>query len=207
MLNDGTSGLLAIKRCGGLAVVQDPGEATYPDMPRSALAHVEVDHVLSVAGIAALLPELTALPRPPPGETPEEIRIEVLIAAQELTVMPDQKPRLGTLSTFTCPDCHGAMSEIRENELVRFRCHTGHAYTLDALQVAQSEAWEKTLYEALRAQQEQEMLARRLAEEAAARGQAHWVKEFTRRAKDYEEGAEMIRLLLVRGNDVAVESS
>ena len=48
-LDDGTSGLDAIKRCGGLAVVQDPKDALYPDMPQSALDAVAVERSLWVA--------------------------------------------------------------------------------------------------------------------------------------------------------------
>jgi two-component system chemotaxis response regulator CheB len=195
MLNDGTSGLLAVRRCGGIAVVQDPADASYADMPRSAVRHVAVDHVIAAAEMAPLLARLAASPRPPPVEAPEKIRVETLIAAQELTVMPD-KGRLGSLSPLTCPECNGSMQELRDNGLIRYRCHTGHAFTLETLRMAQSEVWERTLYSAMRAQQEQAMLARRVAEEARARQEPVSAAEFERRAKDYEEGAEVIRQLL-----------
>jgi two-component system chemotaxis response regulator CheB len=55
MQNDGTAGLLAIKRCGGITMVQDPTEALYPDMPLSALAYVEVDYCLPVPKMGATL--------------------------------------------------------------------------------------------------------------------------------------------------------
>jgi two-component system chemotaxis response regulator CheB len=203
MLDDGSAGLLAVRRCGGLGVVQDLRDAAYPDMPRNALAHAGADHVLPLAGIAPLLARLAASPRPPPpAEVPEEIRIETLIAAQELTVTPDQHS-FGPLAPFACPECHGTLQEIREGGLVRFRCHTGHAFTLEALRLAQNEAWERTLYAAMRAQQEQAMLCRRLAEEARGRGQAGSAAEFDRRGLDYDEGAEVIRRLLARGGGSA----
>jgi two-component system chemotaxis response regulator CheB len=195
MLNDGTSGLRAIKRCGGLSVVQDPREAEYPDMPRSAIAHAEVDYKVGVAEMAPLLAALVETPRPPPVEIPDEIMLEALIAAEELTVLTDQH-KFGPIATLGCPECHGTMQEIREGELVRFRCHTGHAFTLETLRLAQSEAWERTLYAAMRAQQEQAMLARRMAEEAARAGHAATQREFELRTRDYEEGAETIRRLL-----------
>jgi two-component system chemotaxis response regulator CheB len=205
LLDDGTSGLLAIKRCGGLAVVQDPEDATFPDMPRHALAHVAVDHIVPLSQLAHLLSELAAAPRPAPLATaPEQIRIEALIAAQELTVMPDQH-RLGQLSPLACPDCHGSMVEIREGDHIRFRCHSGHAFTLETMRLAQSEAWERTLYAAMRAQQEQAMLARRLAAEAQASGRRRLSNDLERRARDYEEGAEMIRQLLAHSNGIAVQ--
>lgn len=195
MLDDGSSGLLAIKRCGGLAVVQDPADATYPEMPRSAVRHVAVDYVSTAAELGALLNSLARSRRPEPIEAPEKIRLEAMIAAQELAVMPDQK-KLGALSPMSCPDCSGVLQEMQDNGLVRYRCHTGHAFTLATLRTAQNDTWEKTLYAALRAQQEQAMLARRLAEKARAREEGRSADEFERRAFDYEEGAEVIRQLL-----------
>lgn len=47
-LGDGTTGLRAIKSRGGVALVQDPGETTFSGMPRSAIDHVNVDHVLAL---------------------------------------------------------------------------------------------------------------------------------------------------------------
>src|SRR4051795_8584407 len=55
MQNDGSSGLLAIKRCGGLAVVQDPKDARFGEMPASAIAHGAVDHVSRLAELPDLL--------------------------------------------------------------------------------------------------------------------------------------------------------
>ena len=59
-LDDGTVGLAAIRKQRGIAVVQDPEDALYPGMPRSALENVGGDHVLPVAGIGALLGRLAS---------------------------------------------------------------------------------------------------------------------------------------------------
>lgn len=195
MLDDGTAGLQAVKRCGGLAVVQDPRDAAYPDMPRSALAYAPVDHVRPAAGLADLLAELVATPRPSPVEAPENVRVEALIAAQELHTMPDQT-RFGPLSPLTCPDCNGGLVEIREGGLIRYRCHTGHAFTMEALWVSQGEIWERTLYGAMRAQHEQALLSRHIAAEQRQSGNTRSADEFEQRAWGYEEGAETIRQLL-----------
>lgn len=61
-LNDGTAGLLSIKRRGGLTVVQSLDSAVYQGMPRSALEHVEVDYVVPSAEMAGLLSELVRQP-------------------------------------------------------------------------------------------------------------------------------------------------
>ena len=66
--DDGTAGLGEIKRRGGLAVVQDPDDAAYPSMPENALERVDVDHVVDLEGMGALLTSLVSDPRDPdPG--------------------------------------------------------------------------------------------------------------------------------------------
>jgi two-component system, chemotaxis family, protein-glutamate methylesterase/glutaminase len=71
--NDGTSGLLAIKSCGGIAIVQDPTDALYPDMPLSALEHAKVDYCMPVLKMGALLYRLSQ-----PRQRPLSQRICVL---------------------------------------------------------------------------------------------------------------------------------
>lgn len=58
MLDDGSAGLGAIKKCGGITVVQDPKDATYPEMPQSALNNVEVDHCVPLSEMGGLLDKL-----------------------------------------------------------------------------------------------------------------------------------------------------
>jgi two-component system chemotaxis response regulator CheB len=57
-LNDGTAGLYEIRQHGGATMVQDPGEAEYPDMPASALRHVEVDYWLSLASMPRVISDV-----------------------------------------------------------------------------------------------------------------------------------------------------
>src|SRR5215211_1730254 len=84
-LDDGTSGLWAVKRLGGVAVVQDPEEAFMPSMPQSALDQVEVDYTLPLAGMAPLLSRLarTSVAEQGGYEVPEELDIEVKIAMED----------------------------------------------------------------------------------------------------------------------------
>jgi two-component system, chemotaxis family, protein-glutamate methylesterase/glutaminase len=91
------------------------------------------------------------------------------------------------------------MQEIVDGELVRYRCHTGHAFTLEALGALQADAWERALYNAYRAQQKRAMLVGRVADEARARGAATAAEQLQQRAQSYEEGADLLRDLLAHG--------
>jgi two-component system, chemotaxis family, protein-glutamate methylesterase/glutaminase len=112
LLNDGTAGLRAIKKCGGITVVQDPADAEFDPMPKSAIRHVEVDYVCPLEEIPVLMAELTAEARPPPVEVSENIRMEALIAAQEVPRMEEEWSASATISPITCPECHGTMQEM-----------------------------------------------------------------------------------------------
>jgi two-component system chemotaxis response regulator CheB len=107
-LSDGTAGLRTIRRHGGLAIVQEPGDALYEGMPRSALEYVGADLVGTADEIGSLLGELTAEPLPPSVE--REWADPALGA--EVSVMEGQ--RLGPAPTGTpcqwpCPDCGGVL--------------------------------------------------------------------------------------------------
>src|SRR5688572_22896345 len=87
-LDDGTSGMLAIRRCGGVCVVQDPSDAAYPDMPQSVLNQVDVDHVVPIAEMGGLLVKLLDRPTRRDKRVPEDIAIEAKIAERVLSDLP-----------------------------------------------------------------------------------------------------------------------
>jgi two-component system chemotaxis response regulator CheB len=198
-LNDGTAGLRAIKRCGGIAVIQDPNDATVPDMPESAQRHVDVDHAAEAAGMADLL---TRLASEPVGETPEipmDIRMEAAIAAQEPSSM-DSADELGSLSPFSCPECHGTLWEIADDRVLRYRCHAGHACTAEALHSAQAEEIEQMLWALLRSHSERAALASRMAERERKQNRNALAARLQERAREYETDAGLLRRLLHRRN-------
>lgn len=198
-LNDGTAGLRAIKRCGGVTIVQDPDEAPFPDMPASALLHVEIDHRCPVGKMAGLLARLTAEPAGETPDIPPEIKLETAIAAMELSGMKAED-QLGRPSTFTCPECHGTLWEIADGDLIRYRCHVGHAYTGEAMLEAQSDNIEDMLWDLLRTHRERAVLARRIAERELSNELSAQLNE---RARGYEEDAEIVeRLIQSRGKSV-----
>jgi two-component system, chemotaxis family, protein-glutamate methylesterase/glutaminase len=199
-LSDGTAGLQAIKDCGGVAVVQDPRDALVPDMPQSAIRNVDVDHVATLADLPDLLQKLTHESAGPTLEIPLHVRLEAAIAAQELSDMTIND-RLGKPSRFTCPECHGALWEIEDGGILRFRCHVGHAYTADTALVSQSEEIDRLLGTLLRSHQERAGLARRMSTHQRAQGHGGLADQLAHRADDYDAGVELMKSLLRHGDD------
>jgi two-component system chemotaxis response regulator CheB len=197
-LNDGTAGLLSIKQRGGMAVVQSLESALYQSMPRSAIDHVAVDHVLPPSEIPVFLSELALDPVEPLKVVPMSEELSVDQQADEFA-LADRHKHPGLPSTMTCPECHGTLWEVKDEDLVRFRCRVGHAYSDEALLVHQSEQLEAALWTALRALEEHAALARRMAARANSRGHSHSASAFTEQAMDAEHHASVIRPVLDRG--------
>lgn len=195
-LDDGTVGLQAIKQCGGHAVVQDPAEAVEPSMPRSALAWVGVDHCVPVAGIAPLLMELAAL-QPPAGAGPGDL-LRREQAMHEGRHAIEHLAAAGEPSPLTCPDCGGGLWELRDRQPLRYRCHTGHAFTVRALASAQADAVEQALWTGIRALDEREMLLRRMADIAEATGDAAQARVGREQADTVRSRIEQLRRLAAR---------
>lgn len=166
MMDDGTGGLHAIKSCGGTAVVQDPDGALEPEMPRSAIAHVAVDHVTPVEAVADLL---NSLARPldvlEPVQAPEWLRIEHALSLGRANM--HELATIAHPAALTCPDCGGALFEYNEHQPLRFICHTGHGFSLSSLIAAQTALTDEAMWTMLRALQEKEALLRRVADSGA----------------------------------------
>jgi len=194
-LNDGSAGLLSIKQQGGMAVVQSLETALYQGMPRSAMSHVPVDHVLSPSEIARLLAQLSKEPAQVVEVTPMSEDSHAERQADQFA-LADRHQQAGMPPTMTCPECHGTLWETKDNELVRFRCRVGHAYSDETLLVHQSEQLEAALWTAFRALEEHSALNRRLAARANSRGHTHSASTFTEQAMDAEHHASVIRTVL-----------
>src|SRR5262245_35696605 len=192
-LDDGTAGLLAIKKSGGTTVVQDPLDAAAPSMPRSAARHVQIDHKVSLSKLAPLLVRLSKdRPRAERSIMPDRLRIEAEIAAGHKTTI-DDIATIGDPSLFTCPDCHGTLLKVRDEHLLCFRCHTGHAFTAQSLLAALNETTEDTIWSAIRALQESAMLLQHLAQHARDAGQDKEATNLDREAGQKLEKAKLVR--------------
>jgi two-component system chemotaxis response regulator CheB len=202
MLDDGTNGLAAIKARHGIAVVQDPADALYGGMSRSALESVEVDHVVPLLELAPLLARLARLSSAAVATLPAyELAIETQAAALEDESM-GTADRPGTPSGFTCPECHGALWQLEEGNLVRFRCRVGHAYSGASLMAAEANALEAALWTALRTLEETSALHRQLAGRLERRGRHTAAERLQREAREAQQRALLVRQILRKGSDV-----
>ena len=198
MLDDGTAGLLAIKRCGGLAVVQEPDEALYPSMPQSALKHVSVDYCLPVDEIGPILVSLVHKP----GEKvlapvdSQALETEVHMAEVE-TNASDEQEVAGTPSVFSCPECGGVLWELKDGDFLRFRCRIGHALSAEGVLAEQTEVVDKALWTALKTVEEKASLSSRMASLAQERGNEQLRRRLLEQHMEAEESARHLRSLLL----------
>ena len=195
-LDDGTAGLWTIKLRGGTAIVQDPEEALIPSMPLSALKAVNVDYRARIPKIADLLARLTREEAPSapslPMDEKRKLESEIRIAEEDTAL---EKWRLATddLSPFTCPECHGVLARIREGRVVRFRCHTGHAFSADSLLASVTESIESMLWGALRASDEAVMLLNHVGQHCEDAGELEMAAEYRRKADEALQRGQLVR--------------
>ena len=173
MRDDGTAGMLAIKRCGGTCIVQDPNEAEHPDMPLSVLNTIEVHHCGPLAEMGAILEELTHTV-PVPAAVPADVTIESEIS-ERVVVSYDSVKKIGEKSIYACPDCGGGLWDItaldeNRDKAARYRCHIGHSYSENDLVIKQGEIFESTLWTALRIMEERRNLFLKLERDHTNRG-------------------------------------
>ena len=192
MLNDGASGLLAIKQCGGATVVQDPLGAVAPDMPRAAMKAVDPDHVVDLAELPPLLESLAREEAPLGRAASPELKLEVDVALGE-RLGAERLLEVAAPSPFRCPNCEGVLSEVKGEGPVRYRCQIGHAVTADILDDCHDRALERAMGVALRIMEERIGLVKRLIEDARIQGRHAAASLHEARLHDYQEHVEVLR--------------
>lgn len=199
-LDDGTSGLWSIKRLGGVAIVQDPQDAAFDSMPLNALQHVEIDFRLCADDIGPVLAGLVnseaSKMAPIPEDVGERIRVEIEVAA-DTNAFRRGMLQYGQLSTFTCPECHGALVSITEGTILRYRCHTGHGFTASALLAGITEAAESSLWQVTRALEEAVMLLDQMASRFAATDPSAAAR-FSQKARETEQRARILQDITIQ---------
>jgi two-component system chemotaxis response regulator CheB len=163
-------------------------------MPTSAIRLVETDHVVTLDEMGALLARLAGQPvdvRSAP-QPPARLGLEARLPAMDENVRDLQA--LGRPSTYTCPHCSGTLWQM-DGEVLRFRCHTGHAFTAGTLVADQRIATEDALYVALRVLHERIALLRQMAERYHDPMPAT-ASQYETKASDLQASVEVIERLI-----------
>jgi two-component system, chemotaxis family, protein-glutamate methylesterase/glutaminase len=162
LLDDGAVGAGLVAQAGGLVVVQEPGDADQPSMPRAALAAVQ-------GAITAPAKELGELVSGMLGESGLVTWPHPQLAAPTEAHMQDSgnlrflSPEETGLTRLACPECGGALAEVALRRISYYRCHVGHQFGPLSLAAAQAESAEAKLWAALATLEETAALARHLA--------------------------------------------
>jgi two-component system chemotaxis response regulator CheB len=188
-LDDGTAGLHAVKAAGGIAVVQDPVDAACASMPAHAMARVAVDYCVKAEDLAALLVRLVA--KPAADADPAAV-----VPAVATPVV--RESAIGVESGLTCPECSGILREMRQGDVLRFRCGVGHAYTSETMLEAQGDAIERALWTMVRHFEERAMLTGKLAAAASERGHPGVAAMFEERSVALRRECDVLRQLIGR---------
>ena len=198
LLDDGAAGLAAVKRSGGIAIVQDPADSEADDMPRHALTSCDVDYRFPVAKMGQGLARIALEPAPPSVPASRDLALEVEIAAGRPSTT-DVIERIATPVALSCPACSGVLSEIGDHSRLRFRCQIGHAYSADTLDKAHESAVIEALGVALRIIEERHTLMRKMAADAERHGRGLSSRMFNERAAEYRRQADIIRKAALDG--------
>ena len=125
-------------------------------------------------------------------------RGEAVARSPTREIEPEPSRRRRPASGFTCPECGGALWELREGELVRYRCRVGHSYSEAAMVDAQGSAVEAALWTALEVLEERSELLRRIAD--AMDAQPRTAERFRAGAREAEDRAAASARILHSGS-------
>jgi two-component system chemotaxis response regulator CheB len=178
----GTAGMLSIKARGGVSVVQTPETAQAPEMPSSVIERVPVDYAVNPVDLPELLIRLTATP-------------SARTAEPDVVIRQLEGDQLGEPARVVCPICQGVLTEAHAGRFEHFRCHVGHAFSLESLVREQSEELERAMWAAARALEESSTLSLRLS--ASERSDLR--VRFAEKAKTQSQQADLIRQMLLHG--------
>ncbi|MDF2431510.1 MAG: two-component system, chemotaxis family, protein-glutamate methylesterase/glutaminase [Mucilaginibacter sp.] len=195
LMDDGTSGMSAIKRSGGICIVQEPSEALYPDMPTSVLNIVEVDYQVPIADMGYIIADNLSKPAKEFLPIPREVKIEAEITESMVSSI-DRLKEIGKKSDFSCPDCGGILWKLNHDGTHRYRCYTGHAYTESVLNETQSKGLEESLWVSIRMLEERRNLLKLMSQHENEAGHAAQSIETQKRAEEAVVHIERLKLML-----------
>jgi two-component system, chemotaxis family, protein-glutamate methylesterase/glutaminase len=160
-LDDGAVGAAIVAQAGGQVLIQDPAEAEFASMPRSALAAAPGARTVPVRQLAQQIRHSVEIAR---SLRRHSARYEARMRAEMDMVESDDPGYLredeSRLTRLTCPDCGGGLAQVDLPQISYFRCHVGHQFAPQALAAAQADASEKKLWSAVAALEEQAAVLR-----------------------------------------------
>lgn len=195
-LSDGVAGLAAIKQCGGVSIIQDPESAEFNDMPLIAKQSVEIDHALPIEKIPTLIARICNGPLPPLKQVPGSLKREAAIS-EKIRSQIKTEQSLGEQVPLSCAQCGGPLWQIDDSSgIKRFRCHVGHAFSMDSLLESQNEKLEETLWVSLRTFEEKKLLLMRMAKDFEEKGSFYMSKSYRNKIKEVSEHISRLRNLM-----------
>jgi two-component system chemotaxis response regulator CheB len=205
MLDDGTSGMWTIKRLGGVCIIQNREDALFDSMPQNVAHFVDVDYEVSCEEMGTLVTKLIN----EPAKVEESPVIDIKRLSTEVKIAKQDNSfgmgilQMGKLTSLTCPECHGSLISIKEGKIMRYRCHTGHAFTASALLAEVSRSVEETLWSALRGMEEKVMVLEEIGKNFTENQKDG--KEFFAKADEIKERSGKLRELIFEQEQISAE--
>lgn len=197
LLGDGAAGLLAVRRCGGVTMVQSPHDAEFAEMPRRALDLVRDAQKFALGELGAALIRHCGEPAPEPPAVPDALLIETSLTERQMGT-EDWGKVPSRPTNYTCPECKGSIHEMIEEGLTRYRCRVGHAYSTHDLLGDKTKAVEEALWMALQTLEERAQMLESLAADDRQRGWLRGAGGFEDKARETRVHADRLRELLLQ---------
>lgn len=192
-LNDGTLGLSAVKRCGGITIIQDPATAEYVDMPLLAQQTVDPDFTIQLDNMTTLLSRLLDDPLPPEKEVPTVLRKEVGISSHFGSRIDGEEKKDYNL---TCPSCGGPLVVMEDETTAHYNCRTGHSFTMESLNEGQDHQLEESLWVALRVLDERLVLLKKMISDYERKGLDMLAKSNQHKLEEVEQHTNQLKKLM-----------
>lgn len=198
MLQDGATGMVAIRRAGGICIVQDPNEAEYPDMPEAVINQLQPDYSLPVSEMGQAISQvLKRKLKKRKALIPEDVIKEARIA-ERVSIGLDFVREIGGHSVYSCPDCGGGLWAIggKEESPRHYRCHVGHTFSTEGLLVGMQTATETALWTALRIIEERRDLLKGLQAKEKKNGGRRIAATYNKRMEELEQQISQLKKVL-----------
>lgn len=179
LLDDGTSGMTAIKKCGGTCIVQDPEEAEFPDMPSSVLKCIEADYSIPLAMMGETIHKVIQENKAVSKIIPDELKKEVALFERDFGEK-GQRTELEKPSFFICPECGEVLLKSKYDKSTQFTCPKDNSLLMNKPAREQYKTIETSIWVALNILEERKKLLTQLNAKNIKLG-------FKRTALDYQK--------------------